>query len=964
MSKSKISGKLLSIQLGRSEMQIVLVDKGTEILHSVCVPVPSGAVEDGMIRNAEAVTEALKAAVKTPELKRVRQVVFALCTTQVITETVTTPELTGKKLEKLLRANMDMYFPVDVQDYHLVWQVIGPKYSEGGLKEQAVQLWAVPNAMISRYYTVANACGLSVAAIDYCGNSVATVIDASYSKNTKAAKQRRKLDLNEEITFGKKGRFETEEAPEPMVAGRRNPDTDLHMLLEKDLLGMTFVQNGQIVLQRFIRRSTYGSYQFGELSMMLEYFRAMDIGRGSFIRGVVSGADAQDPQIVEELAETLDIEVTELATHYAPQLCLCMGAARTNMDFGIPNLNSVTSGRQQLQGQLWQYALVLAGALAVLLVGMHLLQSRLGWDAEVSRLNNSYQTLAIQHQQTAGYADNYHNYKAAYDAYSADWEAIFENVRLQNDNLVLMLQELEEIVPENASVTNMSIKPTYLQVSFACKTKEEAAYLIMSLRDMKYADPTQMQVSDLKGGGKGAAKTYGNNYADEAPPVEGGSSTWNPEWMDREAFVQAVVAMSANDRNTLKNKYGKEPVSGYTYEDLLNHESGGFDDAREPAMREMFNYNPFAMDIFKDLLKEEYKVSKTIDEDGDELITFENTVLIKYIEDDVWDYMFDHNEMPEDLEDAREILDVMLTAVFRDTDEPYTREERISALENLFRTNVYLDENQRQYMDSTYCHYLEAEMEPGTGENFPFLNVEKLAQEGFQTGIPAVDDTLNALLDETETPPEETEPKPTEPKPTEPEEDDGGGNEGAIQLAIGMALEAYLEKDGPVGTIAGIDVDKEIGKYLSGKQTSYDRFVNAYIEDGLADKAIEDLLYKSIRYPDEVPDKEPIRNLLDKIENGDEIREPLGSAIMRCNANVAKRIKKELDREKEDNKNATKETTPKETTEAASKPSSPYADGRIHFTVTLGYNQELLNAELSRKGLSYADKILELEVAE
>lgn len=963
MSKSKISGKLLSIQLGRSEMQIVLVDKGSEILHSVCVPVPSGAVEDGVIRNVEAVTETLKAAVKTPELKRVHQAVFTLCTTQVITETVTTPELTGKKLEKLLRANMDMYFPVDVQDYHLVWQVIGPKFSEGGLKEQAVQLWALPKSMISRYYTVANSCGLSVMAIDYCGNSVATAIGASYSKNTKAAKQRRRLDLNQEITFGKgKGKFEAEQAPETVVTGRRNPDTDLHILLEKDLLGMTFVQNDQIVLQRFVRRSAYASYQFGELSMMLEYFRAMDIGRGSEIRGIVSGAEARDAQIVEELAETLDIPVTELISRYEPQLCLCMGAVRTTMEFGIPTLNKVTSGRQQMQGQLWQYALILAGGLAVVMVGMHLLQSRLGWDADISRLNNSYQTLAIQHQQTAGYADNYHAYKSAYDSYSEDWDQVFASLRLSNDNLVLLLQELEEIVPENASITNMSIKPEYLQVSFACKTKEEAAYLIMSLRDMKYA--SLQNVSDLKGGGKGAAKTYGNGYADEAPPVEGGSTTWNPEWMDKEDFVQAVVAMSSEDRNTLKNTYGKTPSSGYTYEDLLNHESGGFDDAREPAMREMFNYNPFAMDIFKDLLQAEYEASKTIDEDGDELITFENTVLIKYIEDDVWDYMFDHQEMPKDLEDAREILDVMLTAVFRDTDKPYPREERIGALENLFRTDAYLNENQRQYMDSTYCHYLEAELEPGTGENFPFLDVDRIAQEGFQTGVPAVDEALNAILEETETPPEETEPKPTEPKPTEPEEDSGSSNEGAIQLAIGMALEAYLENDGPVGEIAGIDVDKEIGKYLSGKQTSYDRFVDAYIEDGLADEAIEDLLYKSIRYPDEVPDKEPIRNLLDKIENGDEIREPLGSAIMRCNANVAKRIKKELDREKEDNKASDKETTSKETAATASQPSSPYADGRIHFTVILGYNEDLLNAELSRKGLNFADKIPELEVAE
>lgn len=962
MSKSKISGKLLSIQLSRSEMQIVLVDKGTEILHSVCVPMPSGAVDDGMIRNVEAVTEVLKAAVKTPELKRVRQAVFSLCTTQVITETVTTPELTGKKLAKLLHANMDMYFPVDVQDYRLVWQVIGPKYSEGGLKEQAVQLWAVPNAMVSRYYTVANACGLSVAAIDYCGNSVATVIGASYSKNTKAAKQRKKLDLNQEITFGKKGKFEAAEVQEPIMVGRRNPDTDLHILLEKDLLGMTFVQNGQIVLQRFIRRSPYTSYQFGELSMMLEYFRAMDIGRGSDIRGIVSGADARNDQMVAELAETLDIPVTEMAAYYAPELCLCMGAARTNMEFGIPTLNSITTGRQQLQGHLWQYALVLAGALAVLMVGMHLLQSRLGWDAEVSRLNNSYQTLAIQHQQTAGYADNYRSYKSAYDAYSADWNAIFENVRLQNDNLVLMLQELEEIVPENASVTNMSIKPTYMQVSFACKTKEEAAYLIMSLRDMKYADPNQMQVSDLKGGGKGAAKTYGNNYADEAPPVEGGSDEkLNPAGMSKREFVDQVVGLTTAQQNTLKSTYGQTPSTGYSYDDLLNHESGKFDEARIPAVTEMLNYDPFAMVIFADLLRADYEAC------GQKIDTTKS-VFIKHIEDDLWLYALNHGGMPEDLEDARELLDVILNAVAKNDDYSNSY-DKVTALEDLFRTSGYLDAECREYMEKAYCHYLAVKMGVEPEEKFPFLNKEKIiADGGFKTGDAAID-ALTSLIPTGETEPTPSEPGETEPDETEPDATEPGGNAGsenAMKMLVGMALDAYME----TGTadyyskLVGIDIDAIIGAYLAGKSGEYDELIDAYIEDGDADEALEELLYKSIRYPSEVPNTSAIQNLLDKIENGDKIREPLDSAIMRCSANVTKRIKKELDKEKENNKESTTETTSKETAAASSQPSSPYADGRIHFTVTLGYNQELLNAELNRRGLSYGDKILELEVAE
>ena len=46
-----------------------------------------------------------------------------------------------------------------------------------------------------------------------------------------------------------------------------------------------------------------------------------------------------------------------------------------------------------------------------------------------------------------------------------------------------------------------------------------------------------------------------------------------------------------------------------------------------------------------------------------------------------------------------------------------------------------------------------------------------------------------------------------------------------------------------------------------------------------------------------------------------------------------------------------------------SAPAEPEVDTRYHFSVSLGYRQELIDAELERKGLSYSDKLQPLEVA-
>ena len=200
MSKSLISGKVLAIQLGREESRVALVSAGGDILHSAVVPTPAGAVEDGMIRNQEAVRKMLKTAVSAKEFRVTRKVVFHMATSQVITEVVTVPNLPEQKMEKLLKANADMYFPVDMTEYQMAWQVIGPKNRENGMTEMAVQLWAVPLAVATKYYAVANACGLSVEAVDFCGNSVATAVGASFSQPAKAKAKKKvseKLGVDE-----------------------------------------------------------------------------------------------------------------------------------------------------------------------------------------------------------------------------------------------------------------------------------------------------------------------------------------------------------------------------------------------------------------------------------------------------------------------------------------------------------------------------------------------------------------------------------------------------------------------------------------------------------------------------------------------------------------------------------------------------------------------------------------------
>ena len=736
ISKCKITGKKLVIQLGRTQTRVALINGGN-ILHSKIYDTPAGVVEDGAIRNQESVRELLKSITKEPEFKGVKQAVFVMSTSQVITEMVTVPDVPASRLEKLLHANVDMYFPVDMHDYQLAWQVVGPKPNENGHKEVIVQLWAMPVTMLNRYYQVANACGLSVVAIDYIGNSIAGAIGATFT----SSKDKKKPDLNTSITLSKK-KAEPAPAEDKHAQTGINPDTQLHLLLEQDILGMTFVQNGQIMVQRFIRCGSDPAYQFGELAMMLEYFRAMDIGRGSNVIGFASGSLAEDPALVIELEQNLGIPVDKFPAPYDLGWFLCVGAGNTTMDFGIPSLNKPSRVRLEFQRQLWQYGILLTGILAVLFVVLALLTARLGWSSNITALKNTQQMLTIQNSKVADYAENYQEYKAQYDAYNADWENIFATLRFPNNNLVLIMEELEALIPQQASVTNMQIDQSGLNITFACDSKEVAAYLISELDEMKYAT-LQRPVSDLYGGGGGPAESYGSDKKKESAPKEGSASSYGPNAV-QEAFLREASHLSEEQFIALHDTYGKTPSTS------SNSMATSDAQKRADAIGEMFSTNPYAALVYRDLLLEDYGQNTNI--------------LATYITRDIALLGLD---VPSDYDGAQAYLAQLLAIL--------TRDDVLEKTEALLLNNEVLcdaaecsdDENcNHKYIGNAYLHYLEVQAGTRTEEDFPYLDVARIESDVQNGGAKTGDDTINALLKKQFY----KEPAPIEPPDTEPEE--------------------------------------------------------------------------------------------------------------------------------------------------------------------------------------------------
>lgn len=456
MSMQRLSGRALVVQITEREIRIAQMTLGSDVISErVILPTPPNAVEDGQLVGLDALRDAMEPVLRQGLFRRCRKVVFSLCSTQVISESVTVPAVKKQqRLGQMLLANMDEYFPIDPGEYQLSWESVGVEQREDA-RLLRVQLWAVPRAMLQRYYALANSMGLSVAAVDFCGHSHATAVDADFAMPKHA---------------------------------KSSADTDdgvcLYINAESELLLLTFVYNGQVKLQRLLQRGYSQQDDLNEAGIVLDYFSAMP-GRARLTSAVLSGGQGKEAGLAPALASLLNVPVEMAETDYGAQWLLCQGAALTALDFGDPELNHITGARAPIN-RAWQYGLVFLGGAALTASVLLLLTSRLSWSTELDGLRAQQDRLTALAQQNAGCAENYHNYSSMYDAYSADWDIVFDSVRTYNDNLELVLGELEAKLPKKSTVTALSTTELCLAAQVAFQSKEDAAYFLVALRDVPF----------------------------------------------------------------------------------------------------------------------------------------------------------------------------------------------------------------------------------------------------------------------------------------------------------------------------------------------------------------------------------------------------------------------------------------------------------------------------------------------
>ncbi len=158
---------MLGIDIGSSSVRLLeLAKQGDKIFVQAYAmePLPENAVEGKNIKEAEAVAEAIKAAVQSSQTKT-KHVALAVPDSSVITKVIQLEEgLSDDEAEELVILEADKYIPYPIDEVSIDHQILGPSSKGGTLLD--VLVVASRSENVNARVDLMKECGLEVAIVD------------------------------------------------------------------------------------------------------------------------------------------------------------------------------------------------------------------------------------------------------------------------------------------------------------------------------------------------------------------------------------------------------------------------------------------------------------------------------------------------------------------------------------------------------------------------------------------------------------------------------------------------------------------------------------------------------------------------------------------------------------------------------------------------------------------------------
>lgn len=199
-------GKILSIYVESEGMRICEVDKSGKavvVKNAFQVPLSSGLVEDGMILDVEETAKILYTALKNNKIKR-GKIAFVISSKRIANKEIVIPFVKNqKKIEEIIAANADEYFPMNNLEDYIFRHTVLDTFENAEGKHLSILVMAFQKQMVEGYYQLAGMLKMPVITVDYYGNAMYQLLKKQLNQGTVLAIQMDRNTSNVSIMQGK-----------------------------------------------------------------------------------------------------------------------------------------------------------------------------------------------------------------------------------------------------------------------------------------------------------------------------------------------------------------------------------------------------------------------------------------------------------------------------------------------------------------------------------------------------------------------------------------------------------------------------------------------------------------------------------------------------------------------------------------------------------------------------------------
>ena len=505
--------KVLSMEIGYSLIKIIETDfkaKSPKIYRCVNLQTPNGVLNDGELNVTDELVALITDALMANTMKT-KQVVFSITSSKIASREVILPNVKENKVATIVRANASDYFPVDISRYEIAYTSLGTVGEDKDTMQRKVMVFAAPQPLLEGYQTLAERCGLTLAAMDYSGNSILQVIKKECGEGIQMVikiderssiitiLEEGQLVLQRSIPYG------VDEAVETLIGTHVYGELDYKQALE--LLRRKTCVNRMLRARVDIadadenedeidegeqfalaRQQTTGALEtlISGIARVVDFYNSRNYGKQiekTYLTGLGGDFSGLSKLLTNELgmrivvltkAEGFNIAKAFRETGFGGYIA-CLGAVVSPLGF----LPSKDAGKKEKGG----FTLTPLTAVSILILCLvisvawfviaYLPYRQAVSDKEYYR--SQIQSLAQQ------YVPDYMEYTQTKQAYEYIFAA-FGQTRLETQYLVEFIEEMEQKMPHAFYISTLRVNAAGFSMNVTVATKEEAAECIEQLR--------------------------------------------------------------------------------------------------------------------------------------------------------------------------------------------------------------------------------------------------------------------------------------------------------------------------------------------------------------------------------------------------------------------------------------------------------------------------------------------------